>query len=195
MLHPLIYESWTPPDHVCLIIHGAAAAPLAQPLCPWQPLPPPCFHPKHVTTHAKLCQPPATSLGGDCLQVVCHLVVVTVHRAPDCWVFYVSVLVFILLCACRSRWSPCMSHEALSGHTCNLPSFLPSKPPTKGEVVKLAPTTFDRCGRWFESQCRHTLSVLGGYLGDGFGVVCHHPACTGAFPGLQVAPFRGVVYS
>jgi len=83
MLHPLIYESWTPPDHVCLIIHGAAAAPLAQPLCPWQPLPPPCFHPKHVTTHAKLCQPPATSLGGDCLQVVSHLVVVTAHRAPD----------------------------------------------------------------------------------------------------------------
>ena len=39
--------------------------------------------PKHVTTHAKLCQPPATSLGGDCLQVVCHLVVVTAHRAPD----------------------------------------------------------------------------------------------------------------
>ncbi len=35
--------------------------------------------------------------------------------------------------------------------------------PTKGEVVKLAPTTFDRCGRWFESQCRHTLSVLGGF--------------------------------
>ena len=34
---------------------------------------------------------------------------------------------------------------------------------TKGEVVKLAPTTFDRCGRWFESQCRHTLSVLGGF--------------------------------
>ena len=44
---------------------------------------PPCFHPEHVTTHAKLCQPPATSLGGDCLQVVGHLVVVTVHRAPD----------------------------------------------------------------------------------------------------------------
>ena len=83
MLHPLIYQGWTPPDHVCLIIHGAAAAPLAQPLCPWQPLPPPCFHPKHVTTHAKLCQPPATSLGGDCLQVVGHLVVVTAHRAPD----------------------------------------------------------------------------------------------------------------
>ena len=26
--------------------------------------------------------------------------------------------------ACRSRWSPCMSHEALSGHTCKS-SFLP----------------------------------------------------------------------
>ena len=35
--------------------------------------------------------------------------------------------------------------------------------PTKGEVVKLVPLTFDRCGRWFESQCRHTLSVLGGF--------------------------------
>ena len=66
-----------------LIIHRAAAAPLAQPLCPRQPLPPPCFHPKHVTPHAKLCQPPATGLGGDCLQVAGHLVVVTVHRAPD----------------------------------------------------------------------------------------------------------------
>jgi Reverse transcriptase (RNA-dependent DNA polymerase) len=36
-------------------------------------------------------------------------------------------------------------------------------PPTKGDVVKLAPLTFDRCGRWFESQCRHKLSVLGGF--------------------------------
>ena len=68
------------------------------------------------------------------------------------------VCVSLSACACRSRWGPCMSHEALSGHTCK-PSFLP----TKGEVVKLAPTTFDRCGRWFESQCRHTLSVLGGF--------------------------------
>ena len=36
-----------------------------------------------MTAHAKLCQPPATSLGGDCLQVVGHLVVVTALRAPD----------------------------------------------------------------------------------------------------------------
>src|SRR6476646_1699650 len=72
-----------PPDHMCLIIHSAAAAPLAQPLCPWQPLPPPCFHPSHMTAHAKLCQPPAVRLGAECLQVVGQLVVVTVHRAPD----------------------------------------------------------------------------------------------------------------
>ena len=39
-----------------------------------------------------------------------------------CFVFVFSFLLFA--CACRSRWGPCMSHEALSGHSCNLPSFL-----------------------------------------------------------------------
>src|SRR6476469_9680798 len=33
------------------------------------------------------------------------------------------VSVWVFVCACRSRWSPCMSHEALSGHVCKLPSF------------------------------------------------------------------------
>ena len=61
--------------------------------------------------------------------------------------------------------------------------------------------------KWLNSRQQPSTSVVGGSnpsvathfrcwegLGDGFGVVCHHPACTGAFPGLQVAPFRGVVY-
>ena len=42
------------------------------------------------------------------------------------FVFYVLlffVFSFVLfVCACRSRWGPCMSHEALPGHSCNLPS-------------------------------------------------------------------------
>ena len=43
--------------------------------------------------------------------------------------FVWSVLFFsfvLFVCACRSRWGPCMSHEALPGHSCNLPSFLRS---------------------------------------------------------------------
>ena len=38
-----------------------------------------------------------------------------------CLVFVLSLVLFV--CACRSRWGPCMSHEALPGHSCNLPSF------------------------------------------------------------------------
>jgi hypothetical protein len=38
-----------------------------------------------------------------------------------CFVFVFSFVLFA--CACRSRWGPCMSHEALSWHSCNLPSF------------------------------------------------------------------------
>ena len=94
-----------------------------------------------------------------------------------------------------------MSHEALSGHTCNLPSFPPK-------------------AKWLNSRHQPSTGVVGGSnpsvathfrcwegLGDGFGVVCHHPACTGAFPGCKllpskespsvlgdgVIPFRGVV--
>jgi ABC-type transport system involved in multi-copper enzyme maturation permease subunit len=46
-----------------------------------------------------------------------------------CFLFcFVSCLLFwLLVCACRSRWGPCMSHEALPGHTCNHPSFLPKE--------------------------------------------------------------------
>ena len=47
------------------------------------------------------------------------------HYAVGCFMSP-SVLVLIFY-ACHSRWSPCMSHEALSGHTCNLPSF-PGQP-------------------------------------------------------------------
>src|SRR6476646_10824846 len=52
------------------------------------------------------------------LWVICFLVLFLL-------LFLVSV--WFLVCACRSRWSPCMSHEALSGHICNLPSFLPPR--------------------------------------------------------------------
>src|SRR6476659_3675084 len=52
------------------------------------------------------------------LWVICFVVLFSVSVLVSVWVF---------VCACRSRWSPCMSHEALSGHVCKLPSFLPSK--------------------------------------------------------------------
>ncbi len=52
------------------------------------------------------------------------------HQSCTLTLFYITLLGvlcfcsgFCFVCACRSRWSPCMSHEALSGHTCNLPSF------------------------------------------------------------------------
>ncbi len=41
-------------------------------------------------------------------------------------VFCFPVVVTCFVCACRPRRGPCMSHEALPGHKCNLPSFLPS---------------------------------------------------------------------
>ena len=83
-----------------------------------------------------------------------------------------------------------MGHEALPGHTCNLPSFN-LRPVWSVVRIPVSPHTF-RCWEG---------------LGDGFGVVCHHPACTGAFPGCKllpskespsvlgdgVIPFRGVV--
>ena len=74
--------------------------------------------------------------------------------------------------------------------------------------------------KWLNSRQQPSTGVVGGSnpsvathfrcwegLGDGFGVVCHHPACTGAFPGCKllpskespsvlgdgVIPFRGVV--
>ena len=69
-----------------------------------------------------------------------------------------------LLARCASSISSsCAAHSAAGLAARPRPSQSWHALPTKGEVVKLAPTTFDRCGRWFESQCRHTLSVLGGF--------------------------------
>jgi hypothetical protein len=57
--------------------------------------------------------------------------------------------------------------------------------PTKGEVVKLAPLTFDRCvGGSNPSVATHFRYWEG--PGDGFGVVCHHSACTGASPACKL---------
>ena len=76
-----------------------------------------------------------------------------------------------------------MSHEALSGHTCK--SSFPPK------------------AKWLNSRQQPSTGVVGGSnpsvathfrcwegLGDGFGVVCHHPACTGAFPGCKLLPSK-----
>ena len=54
------------------------------------------------------------------------------HHAVGCFKSLFSVLIFV--CACRSRWSPCMGHEALPGHTCNLPSF-PSSTATSAAIA------------------------------------------------------------
>ena len=58
----------------------------------------------------------------------CHCCFLSQHHICTLMLFYFMLLGVICLCfgfcfvcACRSRWSPCMSHEALPGHTCNLP--------------------------------------------------------------------------
>ena len=62
----------------------------------------------------------------------CFCCFLSQHHICTLMLFYFMLLGVLCLCfgfvcfvcACRSRWSPCMSHEALPGHTCNLPSFL-----------------------------------------------------------------------
>jgi hypothetical protein len=64
---------------------------------------------------------------------------------------------------CDTLEGGCIFHSSCVGRKPSHGNINTLINPTKGEVVKLAPTIFDRCGRWFESQCRHTLSVLGGF--------------------------------
>ena len=68
---------------------------------------------------------------------------------------------FCFVCACRSRWSPCMGHEALPGHTCKS-SFLPSfKQPHlhRTDTVSALPKAPLSMLKTFCSSCSVDVSV------------------------------------
>ena len=57
VLKALIYECWTPPDHMWNIVYLRLAAALAAALLMPQPSPPPRLHPQPVGPRAQLRQP------------------------------------------------------------------------------------------------------------------------------------------
>ena len=77
--------------------------------------------------------------------------------------YFVLCFDFSLVCACRSRWGPCMRHEALSGHTCK-PSFLPSfHCPYRACMLNAAFVS----GDWLSCALGHTSFALRQAAGRG----------------------------